>query len=296
MRLELSAVETLIAVADHGGIGAAARALGVTQPAVTDRLRRLERQVRLDLVARSPRGSQLTANGRLVADWGRDLLVSSDRLEAGIAALRDRHAHRLRVSASMTVAEYLVPRWLHELRISSPDASVALRMGNSEQAARDVREGAADVGFVEGPRVPAGLSSKTVAVDELVVVVAPGHRWARLRRPLSVAELVVGPLVVREPGSGTREALERELTRLGAVLRPSAELGSSSAVRSVAESGDAAAVLSRLVVADDVASGRLVPVPVDGIDLHRRLRAIWPAGTRLQGPAADLVRVASGRG
>jgi DNA-binding transcriptional LysR family regulator len=286
MRLELSAVETLIAVADHGGIGAAARALGVTQPAVTDRLRRLERQVRLDLVARSPRGSQLTANGRLV----------SDRLEAGIAALRDRHAHRLRVSASMTVAEYLVPRWLHELRISSPDASVALRMGNSEQAARDVREGAADVGFVEGPRVPAGLSSKTVAVDELVVVVAPGHRWARLRRPLSVAELVVGPLVVREPGSGTREALERELTRLGAVLRPSAELGSSSAVRSVAESGDAAAVLSRLVVADDVASGRLVPVPVDGIDLHRRLRAIWPAGTRLQGPAADLVRVASGRG
>jgi DNA-binding transcriptional LysR family regulator len=98
---------------------------------------------------------------------------------------------------------------------------------------------------------------------------------------------------VRERGSGTRDTLDRALRRAQVTpVRPLLELGSSTAVRSAVAAGTGAAVLSALAVADDIADGRLVEVAVDGIDLRRPLRAVWPARRRLDGAAAALLRVA----
>lgn len=290
MRCDLRTLEMLLAVAERGSIGAAARELGVSQPAVSARIRDLERSTKLALVERTPRGSRLTTIGATVADWARDVVVASDRLEAGIGALRATRNSELRLSASMTIAEYLLPRWLTELAHRSPTTRVALQVRNSTEVARDVLAGTADVGFVEGVRLPAGLRSQVVARDELVVVVGRRHPWSRRRRKVRVEDLAGASLVLREPGSGTREALERALTRTGATVQPQLVLGSSAAIKTSIESGEGVSVLSRLVVADELAAGRLVAVPVDGLDLRRSLRAIWPTGTRLIEPAAELLR------
>jgi DNA-binding transcriptional LysR family regulator len=137
------------------------------------------------------------------------------------------------------------------------------------------------------------MSTRQVAEDRLVVVADPAHPWARRREPLSAQELSRAPLVLRESGSGTRQTLDRALHLAGCErVRPLVELGSTAAVRGAVIAGTGPSVLSELAVRGDIAEGRLIGVPVTGVDLTRDLRAVWPTGRRLVGPAAELVTVA----
>ncbi|WP_433264303.1 LysR family transcriptional regulator [Actinosynnema sp. CS-041913] len=288
---DLESLRLLVLVGELGSLGRAAQELGVAQPSASKRLSTLERRLGLVLVDRGRRGSALTPAGVVVTERARRVLDEVAGLLAGVEALRTSREAELRVAASMTVAEHLAPGWLGELRRTRPDLHVGLRVTNSETVERLVREGAVDLGFVEAPGPLTGLSSRKVAVDRLAVVVPPGHRWAR--RPVTVAELARTPLVVRERGSGTRDTLDRALPH---ACPPALELGSTTAVRGAVAAGVAPAVLSVLAVALDVADGRLAEASVDGLDLRRVLRAVWPGGRRLVGPAAELLAVAVRRG
>ncbi|MGW7648769.1 LysR family transcriptional regulator, partial [Streptomyces bobili] len=205
---DLGALELLLAVARLGSLGAAARELGITQPAASSRVRSMERQLGVALVDRSPRGSRLTDAGALVTDWARRIVEAAAAFDAGAQALRDRRDSRLRVAASMTIAEYLLPGWLLALRAQRPDTAVSLLAGNSAAVAERLLSGEADLGFVEGLHVPAGLDSTVIAHDRLIVVAAPAHPWARRRRAVSARQLASTPLILREEGSGTRQVLD----------------------------------------------------------------------------------------
>lgn len=295
MRTDVRSLEWLLAVADSGSIGAAARQLGVSQPSVTNRLQRLERHLHLALLDRSPRGTRLTVEGMAVAGWARHLVRASDTLEAGVAALRRQHDSQLRVSASMTVSEYLMPGWLAQLQQRAPEIGVALRMCNSQQVVRDVLGGEADLGFVEGPGACGGLRTRTLMSDELVIVVAADHPWARRELPVDAAELSLAPLIVRERGSGTRDILDAALARAGVhrTITPRLELASTSAIKQAVVTGQGVGVLSQLAVAEDRASGRLREVQVGDVDLRRDFRIVWRAGGQLHGAAAELAACAA---
>ncbi len=130
--------------------------------------------------------------------------------------------------------------------------------------------------------------------DTLTVVVAPGHPRAR-RRGITASELAGAALVTREPASGTRRFFEqaiRDQARLTPVS-PLAELSSTTAIKSAVAAGAGPAVLSSLAVAGELTAGTLRAVPVSGLGLNRALRAIWPAGRRLTGPAQDLYTIAA---
>ena len=197
-----------------------------------------------------------------------------------------------RVAASLTIAEYLLPGWLSRWRVRRPDVQINLIGINSAAVAQLVLDGEVDLGFIEGPQVPPGLSARVVGQDRLVVVAAPDHPWARRRRPLSPAELASTPLVQREPGSGTRVAFEHAL-RGHDIATPALELSTASAVRGAAAAGAAPTVASAFAIGDDLKARRLVEIPVTGLDLSRRLRAVWPRGQRLTGPARDLLGLIS---
>ncbi|MFF7407272.1 LysR family transcriptional regulator [Streptomyces murinus] len=283
---DLAALELLLAVARLGSLGAAAREVGITQPAASSRVRSMERQLGVALVDRSPRGSRLTDAGVLVTDWARRVVEAAAAFDAGARALRDRRDSRLRVAASMTIAEYLLPGWLLALHAERPDTAVSLLAGNSARVAELLLSGEADLGFVEGLFVPAGLDAVVIGHDRLIVVTAPGHPWARRRRPLSPQELGETPLILRERGSGTRQVLD---AALGGLARPLIELSSTTAVKASAVSGAGPSVLSELAVREELALRRLVAVPVEGVSLRRDLRAVWPKGHRPTGPARDLL-------
>jgi molybdate transport repressor ModE-like protein len=298
-RIPLGALELLDAVEAHGSLSGAARALGLAQPSVSTGLRRLERQTGLTLVSRAASGTRLTPSGTALLGRARDVLAASDALEREVHALRSAEQGRVQVAASLSVAEYLVPGWLASRPAGA--AVVDLVVANSRDVMDAVLHGRADLGFVEGPGVADGLHARSVGDDELLVVVAPGHPWARRTRPVRAAELSTAPLAVREAGSGTRAVLEQALVAAGHPLAGSpAQLGSTSAVKNVVRGGGAAAVLSRLTVADELGRGDLVAVPVAGVDLTRTLRMVW-ARSRRPAPAArelaaHVVRVAAAAG
>ena len=300
---DLTALKMLRLVQDLGSLSATGAALGLSQQAVSARMRALETQIGTSLIARTPRGSTLTPTGTLVAGWARDVLDAAEHLDAGIAAIRQDTTTTLRVVASQTIAEHLLPGWLVTLRQqqvarSTPNA-VHLHVSNSQAAAELVRAGEFDLGFIETPVLPRGLKTMTIAGDDMVVVVPPGHPWVRRRRPVTVAELARTPLVTREPGSGTRAALLAILDEHAGgshPVAPAVELSTSAAVRSAVAAGIAPAVLSALAIRDDVALGRLITVAT-AFPLSRPLTAIWPSG-RLPhlGPARNLLDIAAAAG
>ena len=289
---DLDSLALLLEIAVAGSLGRAAASHGLSQPAVSARLRTMEALVGVPLVERSPRGSSLTPAGVLVAGWAREVLAAAEILDAGITSLRTDQDQHLRVAASMTVAEHLLPRWLVRLAADRPRTAVSLQAMNSTQAEQAVLADRADLGFVEGPDVGPGLDSRIIAHDQLVVVVAPSHPWARRRR-VDAAELAATRLVQREPTSGTRTALEAALAEHQPLAAPLLELSTSTAVRAATAAGAGPAVLSRLAVSDDLDAGHLVEVRTRGIDLRRELRAIWPHHRRPTHPAEDLLHIAT---
>jgi DNA-binding transcriptional LysR family regulator len=311
---DLIPFDLLLSVARLGSLGRAAAEHGMSQPAASARMRRLEGQLRVALIERSPRGSRLTPAGALVAGWAQAVVDAATALDTGVTALRREQESRLRVAASLTVAEYLLPAWLTALRHVDVGTAVALTAVNSAEVAEAVLSGSADVGFVEGPDLPDGLHAITVGRDELTVVVAPGHPWTRRRSGITAAELAATPLVTREAASGTRRFFEQALhdqpppnqarqdhqaspghVRLTPVP-PLAELSSTTAIKSAVAAGAGPAVLSSLAVAGELTAGALRAVPIIGLDLRRDLRAVWPTGRRLTGPAQDLYLIAARSG
>jgi len=288
---DADSLQLLLRIATEGSLGRAGAAHGLSQPAVSARLRRMEGLVGFPLVTRGPRGSRLTPAGVLLADWARAALAAREVLAAGIESLRADGRRQLTVAASLTVAEHLLPRWLVQLAATHPQTTVRLRAMNSAGVVAAVLAGEVPLGFVEGPRVAPGLSARTVGRDRLVVVVAPAHPWARRTAPVAAAELAGTRLVHREPTSGTRTWLEGALAPHGELAAPILELSSSSAVRQAVTAGAGPAVLSELAVRDDVDRGVLVVVPVADVDLSRALRAVWPRGQRPRGPAQDLLAI-----
>ncbi len=302
---DLASLEVLLAVARAGSLNRAARQLGITQQGVSARIRSAEAQAGVALVSRTSHGSTLTPEGAAVAEWAARLLAVASELDAGLASFRSNHRTQLRVSASLTIAEQLLPGWLVSLQArarqrSEPPAEVTLTVANSDTVAEHVRRGAADLGFVEGPDSPQGLHSRVVGHDELLVVVRPDHPWARRRRPLRPAELAAARLVSREEGSGTKGVLTAALSAaMGTrVTMPVAlALSSTAAVKAAVAAGAGPAVLSELAVAEELAAHRLARVPVAGVNLRRSLRAVWSGGELPpRGAARDLLaHVSTGR-
>ncbi len=287
---DLGQLHALVVTAGAGSMSAAAELLGVTQQAVSGRIRASEATLGVAVFDRSTRGVVLTSAGQLVVTWARDVLNAAESLDDGVRALRSEGDTVVHVAASNTISECLLPRWASQLRGQQAQARVQVRPGNSEMVLGLVAAGEVSLGYVEGPRVPRTLRSKVVARDHLVVVVAPDHRWARLPRGICRDELARTPLVVREAGSGTRLRL---LEAVPDLVEPELVLSSTGAVRDAVVTSGCPAVLSSLAVRQDVGGGRLVEVPVRDLSIPRLLRAVWHPSQRPQGAAADLLRISA---
>ncbi|WP_231916239.1 LysR family transcriptional regulator [Microbacterium karelineae] len=296
----LDALELISAVARHGSISAAAREVGVSQQSASARVRSIERSLGVEILTRSARGVELTGAGTLVVGWADELLAVARRFQSGVEELRGESSRELVVAASETVATHLVPRWLLALRSTQIAAGrrpteVRVIAANSAHAADLVRAGDADLGIVETPDVPDDLAAATIAHDELALVVPRGHPWAD-RASVALEEVARTPLVTREEGSGTRRAWEAILRgRLGvAPAPPAVVLSTTASVRSAVAGGIAPSIASDLVVADDVALGRILRVAIADDALQRPITAIWRGGPRdLQATSRELLAAAT---
>lgn len=299
---DLDVLDSLVTTARCGSMGAAANLLGLSQQAVSARVRTAEKMLGVVVFVRSPSGVAPTDSGRSILTWADEVLHAAAALDAGAADLRGDPLASASVAVSNTVSEWLFPKWAAAVRRQNPQAKISAIPGNSEQVLDAVQSDRVDLGFVEGPSIPHTVSSLDVARDELVVVVPPEHAWAAAPAPspgepapppVSAERLGMTPLVMREQGSGTRTTFESALAARGiTVVPPLMEFGSTAAVREAVFAADAPAVLSSLAVQRDLADRRLVRVPVSGVEFPRTLRAVWNPRRRPRGLAADLLSAA----
>lgn len=289
---DLAALDILLSVAELGSLGQAARRHGISQPAVSMRMAHLEHRLGLQLLSRSATGTQLTPAGVAVSSHSARVIEAATALLGVVHTLRAEVDQRLRVAASLTVADHLMPGWLVLLHDALPDLRVALEVTNSTAVLSLASEGEVDVGFVEGLGPPKErLASRVVGGDHLVVVVRPDHPWASRDEPLTAGELARTALILREPASGTRQVLEAALASYGGV-RSRLELGSTAAILGAACRGEGPAVVSSLAAARDLEQGRLFRVELAGVALDRSFRAVWPALRPLNPAARRLVGLA----
>jgi DNA-binding transcriptional LysR family regulator len=281
---ELAAFVTAV---ETGTVQGAADALALTQSAATKRLLALERRVGRALLERTALGVRVTEAGAVLYPLAREALAALVSAETSVTfSSRDEP---LVIHASRTVGETLLPQWLASFRVSAPAFRVSVAITNSDEVLHAVRDRTAEIGFIEGPAESMqGLTELVVAHDELRVVVASGHAWAR-RRAIAPRTLAREPYLAREAGSGTREVAAAALAAKGVELTPALELSSAEGLKRAVLAGGFT-LLSERAVEPEVAAGVLRAIPVSGVELRRTLRALRRSRPALQGPARAFWR------
>ncbi|WP_431858179.1 LysR family transcriptional regulator [Azospirillum sp.] len=260
--MTLEQLRIFVAVAEREHIRRAAEALHLTQSAVSAAIRAVEERHGVTLFHRVGRRIELTEAGRLFHGEAAAVLARARAAERLLEDLGTLVRGTLPLAASQTVSNYWLPPRLVRFRAEHPGIATVLHAGNTAEVVGRVLDGSVDLGIVEGEIDAPALTGRAVAHDRMVIVVAPGHPWARMP-PADAAALAEGDWVLREPGSGTRSVFEAALRRHGVEIpaaRVVLELPSNEAVRSAVAAGGGATAISEHVVEALVASDRLATV------------------------------------
>ena len=286
--MTLDQLRIFVAVAERQHVTRAAEALNLVQSAVSTAIANIEGRHATKLFHRVGRGIELTEAGRVFLVEARAVLARAEAAELVLADLSGMRRGTLALYASQTNASDWLPRHLVAFRRAYPEIAIRLAVGNTTDSADAVRAGQAELGFVEGALDDPTLASTTIAQDQLVLVVAPGHAFAGAT-DLEPENLAGVDWVLREAGSGTRSAFEAALGAAGlaaAQLRVTLELPSNEAVRAAVEAGGGAAVLSETVVAAALRAGTLVRA---AFDLPSRPFRVLRHKERYRSRAADAL-------
>jgi DNA-binding transcriptional LysR family regulator len=249
----------------------------VTQAAVSGRIRALENELGIVLFDRQSGGVRLTTEGRKLYGLARKILDLHQEARASLTGRRPPLSGELLVAASSVPGESLLPAFLGTFREKQPGIQVRVAVNDSQQALAAVEVGKAQLGIVG--RLPVGphFEFRPVGEDELVGIVHPGHPSAS-KGSMPLSRFTKEPLIIREPGSGSRERLVEALRAAGLALADVhviLELGSNEAIKSLVEQGTGMAVLSRMSVSAELARKQLAMVRIPELDLARSFYLVW---------------------
>lgn len=277
--MNLHHLELFHAVATSGSLTAAARETFTSQSSVSKQLKVFEESLGVRLFDRLPRGVRLTQEGELLAAHARKIFLRRDLALDELGDLAGLKRGRLSLASSRTVGSYLLPGLLGPFLKEHPGIEARVRVGNTREVVELVKSGEVEIGLVEGPVEDPDVVCRAFARDELVAVVAPSHELAGAVGAVPLRRLVACALIDREPGSGTREILERELERRGVRWAPVLELESTEAIKGCVAAGMGVAVLSRLAVRRELEGGELVRLAVRGVSFARTLSVVRLPGS-----------------
>ncbi|MHB2268154.1 LysR substrate-binding domain-containing protein [Pseudaminobacter salicylatoxidans] len=264
--MTLEQLRIFIAVAEREHVTQAARDLNLTQSATSSAIAVLEARYQTKLFDRVGRGIVLTSAGHTFLAEAKAVLARAEAAEHVLADLAGLRRGTIHIAASQTVGNYWLPRYLHKFKEAHPGISVSLTIGNTAQVAALLREGVANLGFVEGEVRDPRIDATPIASDELLLVANPSHPWAvQMDEPLDFKKV---NWVLREIGSGTRDIVSSLIADHGLTVNDvsvSLVLPSNEAVVAAVEAGAGVTVTSRLVIALAIETGRMAiieyPVP-----------------------------------
>lgn len=296
MRLTLRQLQIFRTVARYGSTTAAARNVPLSQSATSAAVNELERTLGAALFDRVGKRLILNDAGRALLPQALAVLDGARQIEETFGSGGPPQAGHLQIDASTTVGNYVLPAVLARYRGLHPEAHLELRIGNTLDVVTAVREFRTDVGFIEGPCHASDVVVTPWLTDELVIVASPAHPLAvsARRRALGANDLMRALWLLREPGSGTREAVEQALMQHLPGIRSSMILGSSEAIKHAAAAGLGLSCLSRWAVQDLVNAHRLAVLATRLPRLTRRLSWIRHRSKVLSTTLRDFIEVAAG--
>ena len=276
MHVTLRQLQIFRAIALSGSTTAAAQSVPLSQSAASAALSELERILSARLFDRVGKRLLLNDEGRALLPTALAVLDGARNLETAFLSANHAKLVDLHLFASTTIGNYILPRLLARFRDLMPGAQVQLQIGNTRDVVTAVREFAADLGLIEGPCHASDIVVVPWLEDELVIVASPTHPLAKAakRGSLSAKQLSQACWLLREPGSGTREAVEQSLLPHLVNIQSTMTLGSSEAIKNLVAEGLGVSCLSRYVVQDLAAANRLSVLRTRLPRLTRRLTII----------------------
>ncbi|HHW40573.1 MAG TPA: LysR family transcriptional regulator [Syntrophomonadaceae bacterium] len=266
-------LQTFNVIVEEGSLTRAARALHLTQPAVSKQLRALEEYYGTPLFYRTTREIELTEAGKIVYQYSQKALDLIGKSRNEVQSLARIIQGELSLGASTIPGEYILPGFLGLFQQRYPGVRVKLEIGDSKAVAQKVAEGKLELGITGALIKGRNLRYELFFRDELVVVVPKGHRFAG-RGSVTLEEFIAEPHVAREKGSGTRIAIENRLMELGvspSALNISLELGSTEAVLNAVARGVGISLVSGYAARPRARVGELACLKIDGVPFERGL-------------------------
>ena len=271
MAINLHQLKIFHTVARSGSFSRAAGELLISQPSVSIQVGELERQLGADLFEQVGKSVRLTEAGRVLDDYAARILGLIDEARVAMDELKGLKRGRLLLGATSTPGTYLLPTLLGRFKEQYPHIKIMLRIRDTRQIQEMLLQHELHVGVVGGKITFPDIESSVWLADELVLVVSPAHRFGPLPS-VGVADLAGQPFILREYGSGNREAVDEALHRAGVHVTPVFELEGAEMVKQAVAANLGISILSRCAVELEVAAGRLRIVPVEGLHIER---AIW---------------------
>ena len=269
--MDLRRLEIFAKVAELGSFSRAAEALFLTQPTVSEHVRALEDELGVQLLDRLGRGTTPTRAGQLLLGYARRLLALAHEARQAIDQFQGRMSGQLIVGGSTIPGEYLLPVLIGRFKAKYPDISISLVIGSSREVTGWVEEGRVEVGVVGARATSRALDSRDLMPDELVVIVPADHPW-RSRTTVTLADIQGQPLILRERGSGTRQALELALGEVGldlSAFRLAGEMGSTQAIKQAVRAGIGISLISKRAVEDECRASLLFCLEVQDLRIAR---------------------------
>lgn len=267
--VRLSALLSLCTVIEKGSFSKAALALGITQPAVSQQIRRLEAAYGVRLIHRQGGAVVPTLAGSAVYEYATQIVALFEKSRSAATETSTEVTGRLAVAASTGVGEDFLPQVLVAFRARFPDVQLSMQVGDSAGIlARLLRE-RLDLGFVGSIQTDRHIQFEHFVEDQLILVVSPQHRIAG-RKQISKKEFQELPLILQQAGSGATSALHQSLSEYGiqlADLTITGEAGLQESTKAMVRSGSVGTIISRLGALRDLTDGRLVEVSVEGLSL-----------------------------
>ncbi len=288
--MELRQLRTLAEVADRGSFSAAAEALGISQPAVSQQIQALERDVGAVLLDRGGRRVRLTDRGRVVHGYAQRMLALSEEFRRELGDGDGELIGDLVVGSSTGLGEHLLPLLLGAFRAEHPRVTVSLRIEATATVIDRVLERELELGVVGAVRPHRGLVYEPFLHDRVILAVPPGHRFAG--RTVALDELLSEPLIVMQSGAGVRSVIDEELRRAGVRQRDlnvAMELGLQESAKSAVEAGYGVSFVSQLAVERELRLGTLATAEVTGIDPSRDFSTVCSATGELSRTAAAFL-------
>lgn len=288
---ELPHLATFVRAAEHGSFTAAASSLGVTQAAVSQRIAVLEEHVRLSLFDRRAGRIALTEAGHRLYEYARRIVDLHGEARAALGGPAPGVTGDLPIAASSVPGECYLPALLSAFGQKFPGIRVRATVGDSSSVMREVAKGEAKLGLVGNKAEKSALEFEAIGTDTIVLILGPEHPLAA-RGGVSLATIAGEPLIIREPGSGTRCALKKGLERAGwslDAMNVTLELGSNAAIKDAVKRGLGVSFVSRSTVERELSSGELRTAKVRGLVLARYLYAVRHRRRPLSPPASTFL-------